>query len=110
MRGPTPGPWTANLDSDHGDYTVWGPQAEFIANIGTDPAANRIVAFDLAAANARLTSAAPDLRAALDHPALLELLGAIEDSGSPEAARLFALVQAWDSAREAAIAKAEGGA
>src|SRR5687767_8602822 len=32
----TPGPWEANLESDHGDYIVWGPEPlnEFIANLG----------------------------------------------------------------------------
>lgn len=56
----TPGPWTANLDSDHGDYTVWGPGPEdaFLANIGTE---GRVIAFDVAEANARLMARAPEL-------------------------------------------------
>lgn len=62
MNNYTPGPWTANLDSDHGDYVIWGPgDDEFVANMGTEPEANRIVAFDVSRANARLIAAAPDL-------------------------------------------------
>lgn len=49
----TKAPWEANLDSDHGDYTLWGPGPhEFIANIGTE------VSFDLSADNARFIAAA----------------------------------------------------
>lgn len=62
-EGYTPGPWTANLESDHGDFTIWGPGPDdaFLANIGTAPAENRIIAFDVSEANARLISRAPDL-------------------------------------------------
>ena len=63
MSGHTPGPWTANTESDHGDFIVWGPgDDEFVANVGTEPDAHPgIVAFDVSKANARLIAAAPDL-------------------------------------------------
>lgn len=63
--GPTPRPWTANLDSDFGDYTIWGPRSndDFIANIGTEPERDGIVAFDMAKANAELIVKAVNERA-----------------------------------------------
>lgn len=59
-------------------------------------------------ADAALIEAAPDLLEAVDHPLLRQLFGAIEDSGTPEAARLWALAQAWFEVRDAAIDKATG--
>ena len=61
----TPGPWTANLESDHGDFTIWGPEPDdaFLANIGTAPQENRVIAFDVAEANARLIARAPEMLA-----------------------------------------------
>ena len=61
----TPGPWTANLESDHGDYTIWGPGPDdtFLANVGTAPSEDRVVAFDVSRANARLIARAPALLA-----------------------------------------------
>lgn len=53
-----------------------------------------------------LILSAPDLLAAIDHPVLRELFGAIEDSGTPEAARLWSLCVQWFDVRDAAIAKA----
>lgn len=72
MAKTTPGPWTANLDSSHGDYVVWGPRSDsdFVANVGTAPTENGIVAFDVSAANARLIAAAPDLLALLEEARL----------------------------------------
>jgi hypothetical protein len=60
------------------------------------------------AANARLMAAAPQLVEALDHPCLRELFGAIEDSGTPEADRLWGLCQAWFGVRDAALKAARG--
>jgi hypothetical protein len=39
----------------------------------------------------------------LDHPLLRELFGQIEDSGTPEAARLWTRCQAWFEVRDAAL-------
>ena len=68
MTTPTPGPWTANLDSDHGDFIVWGPRGndDFVANVGTEPEKDGIVAFDVTRANALLIARAPDLRAEVE--------------------------------------------
>ena len=68
--GHTPGPWEADTDSDHGDYVIWTKQGNFLANIGTggicfeDHQDRETIAFDVAAANARLIAAAPDLLSA----------------------------------------------
>ncbi len=81
--GYTPGPWTANLESDHGDYTVWGPAPDdaFLANIGTAPAEDRVVAFDVAEANARLIAEAPYLAERVEElENLLELIQAETDA------------------------------
>lgn len=48
-----------------------------------------------------------DLLAALDHNCLRELFGEIEDSGTPEAARLWSLCLQWFDVRNAALAKAK---
>lgn len=59
MSKPTQRPWTANLDSDHGDFTIWGPgEHDSIANVGTAPEDNGIVAFDVSRENALLLVAA----------------------------------------------------
>lgn len=54
----------------------------------------------------RLHKAAPDLLVALDHSCLRELFGEIEDSGTPEAAKLWSLCLQWFDVRDAAITKA----
>jgi hypothetical protein len=112
LPAATPGPWTANLESDHGDYTIWGPASndDFIANVGTEPEANRIVAFDVSEANARLISAAPDLllalRRAVGHLDCWNYKPNVQARDCREGNRCPACRVAADA--RAAIAKAEG--
>lgn len=117
MSAHTPTPWTferQNKDSEDAGWqgAIKGPGGVEVCSFGDStqyyptegcPPDEGDGEFLIRAVNAH-----DDLVSALNNPALLELLGNIEDSGSPEAARLFALVQAWEVAREAALAKAEG--
>lgn len=106
MSNHTPGPWEANLDSDCGDYVIWGPEDDsFIANVGTDPEANRIVAFDVSAANARLMAAAPEEHAAL--PSAPEPLP-VSYTRAERLAWLDRYYGWFHGDRACAIAKAEG--
>lgn len=57
-----------------------------------------------------MRAAAPELLAAIDHPMLRQLFGDLEDSGTPEAQKLWAYAMAWFDVRDAAIAKATGAA
>ena len=86
-EGFTPGPWTANLASDHGDFTVWGPGPDdaFLANIGTE---GQVIAFDMAEANAALIADAPALLA--ENARLRALLAGCADALT-EAGKDFAL-------------------
>ena len=59
----TAGPWKADI-CDPDDVVVWGPQSDFLCNIGH--AVQQVgVAFDCDAANARLIAQAPTLAADL---------------------------------------------
>lgn len=70
MSEHTPGPWHADVDSDHGDYVIWTERGKFLANVGTGEEAGEdraeCLAFDVAKANARLIAAAPELLEALE--------------------------------------------
>lgn len=50
--------------------------------------------------------AVPALRAALNHECLRQLLGEIEDSGTPESDKLWGLCMQWFDVRDAALALA----
>jgi len=45
---------------------------------------------------------------AIDHPLLRELFGMIEDSGTPEATKLWAQARLWFDVRDDAMRKARG--
>lgn len=104
----TPGPWVAQLH-ERGAF-----------DICTDDSPNKAVTLcsrydwmersEEMHANARQMAAAPYLLGALDDPMLRQLLGEIEDSGTPEAQKLWAYAMAWFDVKDAAIAKATGAA
>lgn len=88
------GPWEANLESDHGDYIVWGPGPhEFIANVGSQGT----VAFDVAKANAIFMAAAREDVPALCRALLvaLEALEGIQEQQTAGRAFQAALEELW---------------
>lgn len=89
----TPGKWVAVNDTD-----VDTVDGSCIAVMG--------IGVDDYSANARLIASAPDLLEVLDHPLLRKLLGAIEDSGTPESDKLWGMAMQWLDLRDAAISKA----
>jgi hypothetical protein len=78
MTAPTkssPLPWTADLDSDHGDYAIWSAadKSAFVANIDVDERKG-LIAFDVAEEDAALI-----VKAVNSHAALVEALEAAKD-------------------------------
>lgn len=102
----TPGPWRARFDEV---IDVVASDSGRVA-IATNLSLHARRDTNEVEANAHLIAAAPELLDAIDHPVLRQLFGAIEDSGTVEAQKLWALCAVWFGIRDAAITKASGGA
>lgn len=107
----TPGPWEQCPGPDfETEARKRGSQLFIRSAVGIVAEARRMATFgpvqDVDLANAKLMASSPDLLAALDHESLREVFGQIEDSGTTEATKLWAMLQTWFEVRDAAIRKA----